>query len=151
MAQEITCFVAVTAIGLMAGILLGVALTQQTAQRLSAECWTARQNCSDRLFRKIMPTTFILILLASLSAIVVLHHAAKLWMGMSLFASVLVIVITMALEVPLNNKFARWEPKKVPDDWELLRDAWLRNHWLRTYFGIAAFLFSLVGCLAHKA
>ena len=107
MFQEITCFVAVTAIGLMAGILLGVALAQQTAQRLSAECWTARQNFSDRLFRKIMPATFSLILLASLSAIVVLHYAAKLWMGMSLFASLLVIVITMALEVPLNNKFRR--------------------------------------------
>jgi hypothetical protein len=107
MAQEITCFVAVTAIGLMAGIMLGVALAQQTAQLLSAECWTERQNCSDRLFRKIMPATFIFILLASLSAIVVLHHVAKLWMGMSFFASLLVIVITMALEVPLNNKFAR--------------------------------------------
>ena len=151
MTQEITCFVAVTAIGLMAGIMLGVALAQQTAQLLSAECWTARQNCSDRLFRKIMPPTFILILLASLSAIVVLHHAAKLWMGISFFASLLVIVITMALEVPLNNKFARWEPGKIPDDWQLLRDAWLRNHWLRTYFGIAAFLFSLAACLAHKA
>jgi ethanolamine transporter EutH len=150
MAQEITCFVAVTAIGLMAGIMLGVALAQQTAQLLSAECWTARQNCSDRLFRKIMPPTFILILLASLSAIVVLHHAAKLWMGISFFASLLVIVITMALEVPLNNKFARWEPGKIPDNWQLLRDAWLRNHWLRTYFGIAAFLFSLAACLIHK-
>ena len=116
MAQEITCFVAVTVIGLMAGIMLGVALTQQTARQLSAECWTARQNCSDRLFRKIMPTTFILILLASLSAIVVLHPAAKLWMGVSLIASLLVIVITMAVEVPLNNKFARWEPEKIPDD-----------------------------------
>ena len=146
MFQEITCFVAVTAIGLMAGIMLGVALAQQTAQLLSAECWTARQKCSDRLFRKIMPPTFILILLASLSAIVVLHHAAKLWMGLSLFASLLVTVITMALEVPLNNKFARWEPEKIPEDWELLRSAWLRNHWLRTYFGIAAFLFSLGAC-----
>jgi len=116
MTQEIICFVAVTVVGLMAGIMLGVALTQQTAQRLSAECWTARQSCSDRLFRKIMPSTFILILLASLSAIVVLYHAAKLWMGMSLVASLLVIVITMALEVPLNNKFARWEPEKIPDD-----------------------------------
>ena len=135
----------------MAGILLGVALTQQTAQRLSAECWTARQNCSDRLFRKIMPTTFILILLASLSAIVVLHPAAKIWMGVSLIASLLVIVITMALEVPLNNKFARWESGKIPDDWQLLRDAWLRNHWLRTYLGIAAFLFSLAAFSMHKA
>jgi uncharacterized membrane protein len=145
MAQEITCFVALTVIGLMAGIMLGVALTQQ----LSAECWTARQNCSDRLFRKIMPTTFILILLASLSAIVVLHHAAKLWMGVSLIASLLVIVITMALEVPLNNKFAGWEPEKIPDDWQLLRNAWLRNHWVRTYFGIAAFLFSLGACFTR--
>jgi hypothetical protein len=76
---------------------------------------------------------------------------AGIWMGMSLFASLLVIVITMVLEVPLNNKFARWEPEKIPDDWQLMRDAWLRNHWLRTYFGIAAFLFSLVACLIHKA
>jgi len=151
MFQEITWFAAVTAIGLMAGILLGVALTQQTAQRLSAECWTARQNCSDRLFRKIMPITFIFILLASLSAIVVLHDAAKLWMGMSLLASLLVIAITMALEVPLNNKFARWELERIPDNWRHFRDAWLRNHWLRTYLGIAAFLFSLAAFSMHKA
>ena len=44
---------------------------------------------------------------------------------------------------------ARWEPEKIPDDWQFLRDAWLRNHWLRTYFGIAAFLFSLGACFTR--
>ena len=144
--QQLICFVTVAVVGLLAGSMLGIALTQQTAQLLSAECWTPRQNDADRLFRKFMPPAFILTLLSSFAALAVLHSAARIWMGLSCFASLLVIAITIALEVPLNNKFEKWEPGKIPEDWQPMRDAWLRNHWLRTVCGIAAFLFALAAC-----
>lgn len=144
--QQLICFVTVTVVGLLTGSMLGIALMQQTAQLLGAECWTARQNYSDRLFRRVMPPMFILTLLNSFAALVVLHNAARIWMGSSCFASLLVIAITAALEVPLNNKFKKWEPGKVPEDWQPMRDAWLRNHWLRTVCGIAAFLFAIAAC-----
>lgn len=143
------CFLTLTLVGLLGGGMLGIALSQHTAQHLNAECWTMRQNYSDRLFRGVMPFMFIATLLSSIAASVVLHNAARNWMIVSCFASVLVVVITAALEVPLNNMFSRWKPGEIPKDWQSLRDAWLRNHWLRAYCGIASFLFAIAGSLHH--
>jgi hypothetical protein len=113
LSQQIICSLSITIVGLFAGIMLGVAMTQQAAQQLSGECWTARQKCSDRLFRKVRPFAF-------------------------------------AVEVPLNNRFQLWEPGKIPGDWQLMRDAWLRGHWWRTVCGIAAFVFSIASCSTHQ-
>jgi hypothetical protein len=150
LSQQIICSLSITIVGLFAGIMLGVAMTQQAAQQLSGECWTARQNCSDRLFRKVMPFAFVLTIVSLIAASVVLTDAARVWMGMSCFAFLLVIAITFAVEVPLNNRFQLWEPGKIPGDWQLMRDAWLRGHWWRTVCGIAAFVFSIASCSTHQ-
>jgi hypothetical protein len=101
---------AVHVIGLLAGVMLGVAMEQQTAQQLASDCWIVRQNLNDRLFRKVMPPTFVLTLAASSSAAILLHRAARFWMSGACLLSVLVIAITVALEVPLNNKMSQWQP-----------------------------------------
>ncbi len=144
--QQLVCFFTVTLVGLQAGVMLGAAMVQQTAQHLDAECWTARQNGADRLFGKVMPTALLLAILSPLAAVLVFHDAARIWMGMSCLASMLVLAITLIFEVPLNKRFARWQPGSIPGEWQLWRDAWLRHHWRRTVCGIAAFLFSTAAC-----
>jgi ABC-type antimicrobial peptide transport system permease subunit len=100
LSQQIICSLSITIVGLFAGIMLGVAITQQAGQQLSGECWTARQNCSHRLFRKVMPFAFVLTIVSLIAATVVLTDAARVSMGMSCFAFLLVIAITFAVEVP---------------------------------------------------
>lgn len=132
-----------TSVGLLAGVMLGMALQQQTAQGLDARCWTERQNLSDYLYRRVMPAIFAFTMLSSIITCLVLQQMARWFMAGSSLASLLVILITIALEVPLNDRFQKWAPGSIPDDWRLERDAWLRNHWWRTCFGIVAFILSI--------
>ena len=65
-------------------------------------------------------------------------------MLVSLVAELVVIIVTGALEVPLNKQIEQWQPGAIPPEWREVRMRWDRNHRLRTYFGVAAFLCSVV-------
>ena len=139
---------AVVATGLLAGVMLGVAIEQQTAQTLPAECWIVRQNLNNHLFRVVMPITFIITNASACWAIFLLRGSARIWMVGTIASSLVVVLITIAFEVPLNNLMAKWGPSNLPGNWELTRDTWLRNHWWRTLFGVIAFLCStMAACL----
>ena len=150
LATQILVTSAVATTGLLSGAMVAIALQQQTAQKLMADCWVDRQNLSDRLFRKVMPPMFVITLLSSGSALAFLHDTSRLWMAGGLVASVLVVALTVALEVPINDRTSTWKSGNIPDDWQHFRDAWLRNHWWRTWCGVAGFLCSLVAMVtAH--
>jgi uncharacterized membrane protein len=135
---------AVLATGLLAGVMLGVAMEQQTAQTLSADCWIVHQNLNDHLFRLVMPIAFVISVAGACSALFLHRGSARVWMVGGVVASLLVVLITIVFEVPLNDMMAQWRPGHLPSDWSLSRDAWLRNHWWRTLFGVFAFLFSTI-------
>ena len=135
---------AIVSIGLLAGVMLGIAMEQQTAQQLDANCWTSRQNFNDRLFRKVMPPAFVLTIVASCWATVTLRDTARVWMIAAGIGSLLVIALTVVLEIPLNERMAHWKPGAIPNEWQRSRDVWQRNHWLRTICGLGAFLCSII-------
>jgi uncharacterized membrane protein len=132
----------VVATGLLAGVMLGVAMEQQTAQTLPADCWIVRQNLNDQLFRLVMPLAFVITNASACWAIFLLRGSARMWMVSTVVSSLVVVLITIAFEVPLNDLMAKWGPSQFPADWWQTRDAWLRNHWWRTFFGVVAFLCS---------
>ena len=133
---------AVVATGLLGGVMLGVAMEQQTAQNLSADCWIVRQNLNDHLFRLVMPIAFVITNASACWALFLFHGSARIWMVGTVVSSLVVVLITIVFEVPLNNLMATWGPNQLPGDWRLTGDAWLRNHWWRTLFGVLAFVFS---------
>ena len=141
---KLTSFFAVVTIGLLAGVMLGVAMEQQTAQHLTGDCWIVRQNLNDRAFRLFMPATFAVTVASSLIATFLLHHTSRAWMGAACLTSAIVIGITVLLEVPLNNTMETWQATNLPATWQITRDLWLHNHWLRTWFGIGSFVCSTV-------
>jgi hypothetical protein len=132
----------VVATGLLAGVMLGVAMEQQTAQTLPADCWIVRQNLNDHLFRLVMPLAFLVTNASACWALFLLRGSARMWMVATVVSSLVVVLITIAFEVPLNDLMAKWGASQFPADWWLTRDAWLRNHWWRTSLGVAAFLSS---------
>jgi Domain of unknown function (DUF1772) len=134
----------VVATGLLAGVMLGVAIEQQTAQTLPADCWIVRQNLNDHLFRLVMPLAFLITNASACCALFLLRGSARSWMAGTVVSSLVVVLITIAFEVPLNNLMAKWGPSQLPDGWWQTRDAWLRNHWWRTFFGVVAFLCSTI-------
>ena len=45
----------------------------------------------------------------------------------------------MTTELPIVNKVKQWTPETVPDNWEDIRDKWVRFHALRVFPGIISF------------
>jgi len=56
--------------------------------------------------------------------------------GVSLMVGVL--VITLTVEVPIDNQIKTWTVATLPADWQMLRDRWEFYHALRTFLSIAA-------------
>ena len=62
--------------------------------------------------------------------------------GLCLYA--IALVITLAVEVPIDNQIRRWTVDSLPPEWPRLRDRWEAFHVLRTFLSIAG-LALLVG------
>jgi uncharacterized membrane protein len=141
----ISAMLAVVAVGLLAGIMLGTGMGQYAGRNLPEANWTLEHQSADALFRKVMPVFFnaTAILLIAASA---LSRSGSRWMfGAAALLIVLSIVITVRVEIPLNRTIASWTPGVAPPDWGMLRDRWLWNHWTRTMTSIVAFLCATAG------
>ena len=125
--------------GLLAGVMLGVAMEQQTAQKLPEAAWTLRQQNDDALFRRVMPFTFIALMLLLIASLFLLQGRSRMAMVAATVSALAVIIVTAGWEVPINNEIVKWTPGSAPADWTRTRDKWLRNHWVRTWIGVLAF------------
>jgi uncharacterized membrane protein len=133
--------------GLLAGVMLGVAMEQQTAQKLPEAAWTLRQQNDDALFRRVMPFTFIAMMLLLIASLFLLQGRSRMAMVAATVSALAVIIVTAGWEVPINNEIVKWTPGSAPADWTSTRDRWLRNHWVRTWIGVLAFGCTLVSTL----
>ena len=125
--------------GLLAGVMLGVAMEQQTAQKLPEAAWTLRQRNDDALFRRVMPFTFVAMMLLLIASLFLLQGRSRMAMVAATVSALAVIIVTAGWEVPINNEIVKWTPGSAPADWTRTRDKWLRNHWVRTWIGVLAF------------
>ncbi len=60
----------------------------------------------------------------------------------SLAACVLIIIallITLLVEVPIDNQIKTWTASTVPSDWEAIRERWQLFHTARTFISLASF------------
>jgi uncharacterized membrane protein len=133
--------------GLLAGVMLGVAMEQQTAQKLPEAAWTLRQQNDDALFRRVMPFTFIAMMLLLIASLFLLQGRSRMAMVAATVSALAVIIVTAGWEVPINNEIVKWTPGSAPADWTSTRDRWLRNHLVRTWIGVLAFGCTLVSTL----
>jgi uncharacterized membrane protein len=53
---------------------------------------------------------------------------------------VIALVITTAIEVPINNQVVTWTNDNIPADWEAIRNRWQRFNIIRTIAALAGFL-----------
>ncbi len=137
--------IAVVMAGLMAGLETGTGFQHLTAQVLPEAAWTRMHQAEDDLFRKMIPPAFIFtVLMLTLSAVITLGFV-RTYFAVAAACTVVEIVATIVLNVPINNQVKSWTAGSAPADWMTLRDAWLRNHWWRSTVGLAGFILSVVG------
>jgi uncharacterized Tic20 family protein len=142
--RSVVFFFALLVTGLLAGVMLGVAMEQQTAQKLPEAAWTLRQQNDDALFRKVMPFTFTAMMLLLVASIFLLQGSSRIAMAVATIAALAVIIVTARWEVPMNNEIVKWIAGNAPVDWTGTRDKWLHYHWVRTWIGVASFAFALL-------
>jgi hypothetical protein len=49
------------------------------------------------------------------------------------------VLITLLVEVPIDNQIKTWTAESVPNDWLALRDRWQLFHTARTFTSLASF------------
>ena len=63
---------------------------------------------------------------------------------------VVVLVITLAVNVPIDGDIARWTVGTLPGDWTITRDRWELFHTSRTFVCLAAFACALAAILSAR-
>ena len=51
------------------------------------------------------------------------------------------LIITVGIEVPIDNQIKTWTPETVPSDWAAIRAHWEFFHTIRTFTSISSFGF----------
>jgi hypothetical protein len=65
--------------------------------------------------------------------------------GLALF--VVALLITLLVEVPLDNQFNAWTATTLPANWQQLRDRWEWFHVIRSWISVAGLTLLLAGAL----
>jgi uncharacterized membrane protein len=114
----------------------------RTMSRLSAETFVA---VGHEMIQNLGVPMAILLPLALLSALVTLallwrgrRVAASWWLLGGLLLMVAALVITLAVEVPIDNRIKAWTAATLPADWRSTQSRWELFHTLRTFLSIAA-------------
>jgi uncharacterized membrane protein len=85
----------------------------------------------------IMPVTLLLQLIAALLVRKVNRTSFQLY-NAAFVLMIVTLIITVAVEVPIDNKIKSWTEATIPANWESLRHTWDQFHTFRTLTSIAS-------------
>lgn len=133
------------AAGIIAGMMLSIAIANYAARGLPEESWTLRFQLENKLFTKTMPF-FLLAPLVGLGAAIFLTGGGtrQIFVAAAVM-TLIVLLITIFLEVPINDQVGSWSAGAAPVEWTEVRDRWLWYHLIRTITGIIAFVCAAIG------
>ncbi len=149
--RNLFALIATLGVGLLAGILLGTGLAAFTARGLPESSWVLRFQLEDHLFAKAMPPLMLSTLFTLFVACVLARGHSRLLLGVSTFLMVMVLVVTIRFELPLNKQIQSWTPGAAPLVWQHTRDLWLQRHLVRTGLSVCSFLSALIALLSRLA
>jgi uncharacterized membrane protein len=114
----------------------------RTMDQLSGETFVA---VGHQMIRNLGVPMAILLPLALLSALVTLallrqgrQTVAFWWVLAGFLLMTVALVITLAVEVPIDNQIQDWTAATLPGDWRSIQARWELWHTIRTFSSIAA-------------
>jgi uncharacterized membrane protein len=127
--------------GIVAGaFVLGTIAVHPAAARLDPSHHIVLRQELIRRLQLFLPPFMLLPIPASIAALT-LCRASVLWpldvLGCAL--SVTTVGITVAVNGPLNRRFARWSPDALPRDWQHYVGRWNLAHSMRMAVALGAF------------
>ncbi|MFL6186180.1 MAG: anthrone oxygenase family protein [Actinomycetes bacterium] len=123
----------------------------RTMSRLSPETFLA---VGHEMIQNLGTPMSILLPFALLSALITLvlarqegHAAAFRWVAAGFLLMVAALVITLAVEVPIDNRIQTWTAATLPADWRSIQSRWELWHTVRTFASIAALAAVAIGAV----
>jgi uncharacterized membrane protein len=121
----------------------------RTMDQLSGETFVA---VGHQMIQNLGLPMAILLPLALLSALVTLallrqgRQTVAFWWVLAGFVLMAVaLVITLAVEVPIDNQISAWTATTLPGDWRSIQERWEQFHTVRTFLSIAAVIAVTIG------
>jgi hypothetical protein len=71
-------------------------------------------------------------------------------MILALILFIVAFVITVSIEVPIDDQIRTWTASSIPTDWEKIRDRWEWHHTIRTFAALGCIFFFLTGIINKK-
>ena len=97
----------------------------------------------------------ILLPFALLSALITLilirhdgHSTPFWWLAAGLVLMVAALAVTLAVEVPIDNRIQAWTAASLPADWRSVQARWETWHTVRTFLSIAAMAAATISAVA---
>jgi quinol-cytochrome oxidoreductase complex cytochrome b subunit len=137
--------VAVLITGCMVGVEFAVvAFAHPVFAGLPDDAFRAARSEGSRLLGRVMPFWYVGTLVALIAAAVVTHSGLA---GIAIGLMAAVVLLTLAVLVPINNRIAAWSATG-----ELSRELagrWDRLHWLRVAILAAIFVLLTAACFGR--
>ena len=96
--------------------------------------------------RILMPATLVVMLFVVWQTFRMNRNSFYLYC-LSFFLMLVTLIITVGVEVPIDNQIKTWTAETIPPNWMSLRHTWNRFHSLRTFTSIASLGFFTLGML----
>jgi uncharacterized membrane protein len=126
----------------------------RTMDQLSPETFVA---VGHEMIQNLGGPMALLLPLSLLSALVTLallwragRPPAFWWLLAGFLLMVAALVITLAVEVPIDNRIETWTAATLPGDWRSIQSRWELWHTIRTFASIAAVIAVTVGAVVTR-
>ena len=140
--------IAVVCNGVIAGIYLGYFATAPARGALTAASFVQYEQVVHAYYGKLLPALIIAGVLATVIWLLIIksqRKAAEFWLVAASFVGILLIVgITRALNVPLNNELMTWSAAAPPANLKEIWEPWERANAIRAIVAMGVFVLQTV-------
>lgn len=136
-------FVSIMLYVLVAGVMWGtwLSLARTMTEYDAATFLTDGQHMIANL-APVMPVLMISAVSAGLLTLVLLfrsHSMTAAWLALAALVLMLgAMAVTLAVEVPIDNRIVEWTVDTLPADWRDIRSRWASFHTVRTFLSLAS-------------
>jgi hypothetical protein len=140
-------FVGLFCVALIAGIGVEITLNNAVTRRLPVAAFVQLHQARERMHARVMPVLANLALLATVGALYLLRGQGVRFVLVlaSTLALLTLILVTLAVDLPINRRIHKWSSAAPPENWAVERDRWIRFNDVRTIASVAALALLLAG------
>lgn len=145
--QFVNIFLAALVVGVFWGPWLGLS---RSIALFPPETFLAIGKTMIGNLAPVMPILMPAAILTTIPVLVLLYRRRSAALGPTLMAFTLFIaalLITLLVEVPIDNQIREWTPSSLPGNWQELRDRWATFHVIRTFASVGGLALMLGGAL----